>query len=135
MKQDPEITLLIVEDDLVDKLIIRHVLRGTDFTILEADDVQSALAQLTAHADRQVILLTSLYLPGTTGYELIWQIADQPQRYPQTKAVLMSSLQRDELISMGIDADATPLLTKPFTAVQLLNLIQELKQNFYIKQR
>lgn len=130
MKQNPEVTLLIVEDELVDKLIMRHALREKGFVVLEADNVQSALTLLDTTGNRPVILFVTLYLPGTTGYELIWQLEAQQERYAQVKPVLMTTLRREELISLGVDPVSCPVLTKPFTNHQLFGLIEELKRGF-----
>jgi DNA-binding response OmpR family regulator len=61
--------LLLVEDDPLVRTTLAEVLSEAGFTVLEAEDAESALGLIATHDDL-VVLLTDINLPGADGFSL-----------------------------------------------------------------
>ncbi|MBN2717199.1 MAG: response regulator, partial [Deltaproteobacteria bacterium] len=86
------------------------------YHVLSADNAASALKLSADYENTIHLLLTDVVMPGQTGKEL-WE-ALQPQR-PGLRLLYMSGYARNvlgEQVSLSPD---TPLITKPFGALDL----------------
>lgn len=65
-----EVDVLFVEDDETLRTIVARHLRGSGFTVAEADSAEAAEAAL-AQGIRPALVLLDINLPGDTGWELL----------------------------------------------------------------
>src|SRR5205085_11933142 len=63
-------TVLLVEDELVVRRLVRDVLERCGYAVLEAQDGASALALCSAHAGTIDLLLTDVVMPQMSGRQL-----------------------------------------------------------------
>ncbi|MEB0041378.1 MULTISPECIES: response regulator [unclassified Pseudomonas] len=63
-------TILVVEDDHIVRMLIVDVLEELEYTVFEAADAQSALAQLSDHGKTFDLLMTDQGLPDMKGVDL-----------------------------------------------------------------
>jgi signal transduction histidine kinase len=102
------IRLLVVDDDLVDRLAIRRAVEQSDLDaeIEEASTASEALAKIPAGFD---CWLLDHDLPGTTGTELTRKLRDSGDLTP---VVLVTGQQNEELLQAAVDAGITDFFPK-----------------------
>jgi PAS domain S-box-containing protein len=115
----PTQTILVVEDDALVRLSVRHYLTKNGYSVLEADSSESALTH--AHADPPpTLLLTDIVLPDLSGDALAGRLG---ALLPELRVVFMSAHDRRYLTdNKRISADALTL-QKPFSEQQLVNTL------------
>jgi PAS domain S-box-containing protein len=108
-------TILLVEDEESVRALVRGILAGSGYVILEARDGRQAEAVALAHSGPIHLLLTDVVMPGRSGYELFAALA--PARHAM-RALFMSGY-NDKADSGG------HFLPKPFTKEVLLRKVRE----------
>ena|ERR1017187_1104409 len=93
--------ILIVEDDVQIRLLLSTILEGAGYTVRPAADGFSALEEMRAESPD--ILLSDLYMPGMSGFELLSIVRNQ---FPATRVVAMSSAFSGEDLPKEVVADA-----------------------------
>jgi len=97
----PRIEILIVDDDPSLQQLLTLVLTKSGYAVRSAQDGFSALAAIrTAVPD---ILLSDLYMPGMSGFELLSVVR---RRFPLIPVIAMSSAYSGSGVPAGIAADA-----------------------------
>jgi len=116
-------TILIVDDELQIRRLLRGTLERAGYGVVEADSARAALAAI-ALSDPTAILL-DLGLPDRDGMELIPVIAKQSRA-----AVLIVSARdaTDEKVT-ALDLGATDYVTKPFDTEELLARVRAAIRN------
>ena len=70
-------TILYVEDNPENRLLVRRVLMAEGYTVVEAADAQSAFAQLEQKVPN--LILMDINMPGIDGYTLTAQFRKLPR--------------------------------------------------------
>ncbi len=113
--------ILVVDDDAVVRKATRRLLERRGFTVVEADDAESALGVL-AGDDAIEVVLSDHAMPGRTGRQLLAEVAD---RFPQIRRVLMSGFAGDGTVQTDLPDLDVPFVPKPFTVDELVAAIGE----------
>jgi two-component system cell cycle response regulator DivK len=69
-------TILYIEDNPDNRLLVRRILQAEDYNVLGADDAYQALELL--QGQRPDLILMDINLPEIDGYTLTAQLKDQP---------------------------------------------------------
>ncbi|MCK4977948.1 MAG: response regulator [Anaerolineales bacterium] len=69
-------TILYIEDNPDNRLLVRRILQAEDYTVLDADNANQALEIL--QGQRPDLILMDINLPEIDGYALTTQLKDQP---------------------------------------------------------
>jgi CheY-like chemotaxis protein len=125
----PRLVVLIVEDEPVNRALLRAVLersdteRLRDCDIVEAANLADARERLIERAFDVVIL--DVRLPDGSGLSLARELAAKRQT-PSQRVVVMSAsvLPAEQSAALGSGCDA--FLTKPFQPIQLTDLLTRL---------
>lgn len=114
-------TVLIVEDELAMRKLIRRTLEAEDFQVEEADNGESALALIQGREEPFDLVLTDLSMPGIDGR----QVSETLARYRPSVAVLCMSADPDAV--PRIDPTDTPVrvMLKPFSADDLYHAVRD----------
>ncbi len=117
------LTVLIVDDEpnVVD--LVRVTLEDERVRVLDAPDAATALETLAALQPDLVLL--DVNLPDRSGFEICRFIRDDAV-LARTKVVMLTAAAQHEDIARGHAAGADHYLTKPFSPVRLLSLVEEL---------
>jgi PAS domain S-box-containing protein len=114
-------TVLLVEDEQAIRLLIREVLEGAGYTVLETDRPENAAGLLDSHAGPIQLLLTDLVLPGMSGAALA---ALATNARADMKILFMSGYTDEAVREHGLSQTAINFLQKPFTADALLRKVR-----------
>lgn len=112
-------TVLIVEDDTLVRMTLRHYLEKHGFTVSEAADGETALDLLQQPGCPVTVLVTDMILPGMTGAELASKSAEN-----QLATVYMSAHDPEYLRAEGKIQDGDITINKPFSEGELLQAIE-----------
>jgi two-component system, cell cycle sensor histidine kinase and response regulator CckA len=114
-------TVLVVDDDVAVRRMVRLLLESTDHVVLEAKDGVQALEVARAHHGRIDLLLTDLEMPRMGGLELARLFA---QQRPATPVVYMSAPSSTPG-ACGLLAEGRLFLSKPLRAGRLIFTVRE----------
>jgi CheY-like chemotaxis protein len=113
--------LLIADDEPGLRLLVAATLVSEDYAILEAANGLDALAIVRAEQPRLVLL--DVQMPGMDGLEACRQIKADPV-LAGTVVVMLTSLDQPEDEEAGRAAGADTYLTKPFSPLDLLQVVE-----------
>jgi two-component system, cell cycle sensor histidine kinase and response regulator CckA len=121
--RNSDVTVIVVDDDEHMRMLVERILKAEGYDVHAVDSSESALKAI-AVADKVDILLTDVAMPDGPGSDLV---AEVRRTHPDIRIIYMSSYSRDELLSYGVDAVGTPLLSKPFLPSELLAKLREVQ--------
>jgi DNA-binding response OmpR family regulator len=117
------LTVLIVDDEphIVD--LVRVTLEDEQVRVVAAADGTGAL-DLAARLDPDLVLL-DVNLPDLSGLEVCRRLRADPRSAGARIVMLTAAAQQDD-VARGLAAGADQYLTKPFSPVRLLTLVEAL---------
>jgi CheY-like chemotaxis protein len=117
-------TILIVDDDpLIRKLITTTLQDVAGYRLREAGDGVQALE--AAVEDRPEIVFLDYDMPRLNGIETCRRLRSDPVTADAT-IVMLTAMSDGEHQDLAVDAGADLFLTKPFSPLRLLRLVDEL---------
>jgi two-component system cell cycle response regulator DivK len=115
-------TILYVEDNEANRMIVRDLLKRTKYTLLEAFDGEAGVAK--ALEARPGLILMDIQLPKISGLEAIRRIrAEAATATTPIIAITSFALSGDE--QKAKEAGATAYLAKPYSPFDLLKLVRQ----------
>jgi len=115
-------TVLIVEDELALRKLVRRVLEADGKRVLDAADGHAALAVLEREGDAIDLLITDVVMPGMNGPELVERVAEC---WPGLRVIFSSGYTDSRLAGRGFDEDKVELLRKPYTVDELRRRVEQ----------
>lgn len=116
-------SVLIVDDDpFIRKLVATTLEDVAGFELEEAHDGHAALA--AAEARPPAIVFLDVNMPGMDGIETVRRMRERPETVHATIVMLTAAGQESERDARAAGADL--FLTKPFSPLDLLRLVDEL---------
>jgi two-component system cell cycle response regulator DivK len=116
-------TILYVEDNELNRKIVRDLLKRTAYRLIEAHDGEAGVAM--ALEQRPDLVLMDIQLPKISGMDAIRRLRAEPTTAATPIIAITSfALSGDE--QKAKDAGATAYLAKPYSPFDLLNLIRKL---------
>lgn len=116
-------TILIADDEPHVVELVRVTLEDNRVRVFGAEDGETALA--VAEALEPDLVLLDVHLPDRSGLEVCRLLRKHP-RLASTKIVMLTAAAQQDDIARGFSAGATEYLTKPFSPVRLLSLVERL---------
>ena len=116
-------TVLIADDESSVVELVRVTLEDERVHVISATDGPLALAiAVEAHPD---LILLDVNMPGCDGVEVCRRLRADAS-FASTPIVMLTAATRPEDVRRGLEAGATEYLTKPFSPVRLLTLVDTL---------
>lgn len=106
--------VLVVEDDVDIRGILRVLLEAQEYRVIEAQNAERA--EIEARSHKPDLLLVDLGLPDGDGLEVIRRV----RRWSPVPIVVLSARAMEEHKIAALDAGADDYVTKPFSAPELL---------------
>ena len=113
--------ILVVDDQEDLRGVLRDLLIGSGYTVIEAADGETGVAK--AKSDRPDLILMDIQMPVIDGYEATRRIKVDPDLNPiPIVAVSSFAMKGDEEKARAAGCDH--YVTKPYSPMQLLRLIR-----------
>ncbi len=109
--------VLVVDDELPNRLYLRKLLETRGCEVFDADDGPSALA-ITLKKPLDLILV-DVMMPDMDGFELCGRLRDEP-RTAGIPVIMVTAKSRIEDIEMGFELGAMDYIRKPFNPRELI---------------
>lgn len=113
-KNQPDDTVLLVEDERRYRMLITEALRLHGYDILEADSGQAALEM--AMERRFDLVLLDVMLPDMDGFAVCQRLRE----FTSAPIIMVTARAEDQDKVRGLDVGADDYLTKPFSVEELL---------------
>lgn len=115
-------TILYVEDNEANRMIVRDLLKRTKYALVEAHDGEEGVAK--ALEIRPGLILMDIQLPKISGLEAIRRLrADAATAATPIIAITSFALSGDDAKAKA--AGATAYLAKPYSPFDLLKLVRQ----------
>jgi two-component system, cell cycle response regulator DivK len=115
-------TVLYVEDNEANRMIVRDLLKRTKYRLIEAHDGEAGVAK--ALEERPGLILMDIQLPSISGLEAIRRLrAESATAATPIIAITSFALSGDEQKAKA--AGATAYLAKPYSPFDLLKLVRQ----------
>jgi DNA-binding response OmpR family regulator len=116
-------TILVVDDEpsIVD--LVRFTLEDTDVRVVEASDGAEAL--VLARRIKPDLILLDVQMPRLDGLEVCRQLRREPA-FARAPIILLTAAGQEADRALGLGAGADEYLTKPFSPLALLALVEAL---------
>jgi two-component system cell cycle response regulator DivK len=115
-------TILYVEDNELNRKIVRDMLRRTSYRLLEASDGEVGIAM--ARSERPDLILMDIQLPKISGLDAM-RMLRQASETASTPIIAITSFALSGDQQKAKDAGASAYLAKPYSPRDLLTMIRE----------
>ena len=109
--------ILIVEDELIFRRMVKKYLLEAGYDIVEAEDGQSAW-ELFQHEPFHLVI-TDWMMPRLNGPELVQKIRTSGQKN-YTYIIMLTAMDDKDNVVLGLESGADEYLTKPFNSRELV---------------
>ena len=119
------LSVLLGEDDPVNRLLLRTVLQKAGHCVVETEDFHALIAAATALPVRPDVIVTDLAMPGGTGFDTLAAIRnfERMNNLEELPIVVVTASRGAAIRQQAIEAGATTVLTKPADPQQLSTLV------------
>lgn len=118
--------LLIADDELGIRRLVRMTLESDQYEIIEAADAQEALGMARAH--RPELVLLDVMMPKGTGFDVCRALKQDPETKDITVVMLTARSQKSD-VAEGEVAGADDYFTKPFSPVNLVRKVDQILED------
>jgi DNA-binding response OmpR family regulator len=116
-------TILVVDDEAPIVDLVRFTLEDADVRVVEASDGAEAL--VLARRIKPDLVLLDVHMPRLDGLEVCRQLRGEPA-FARTPIIMLTAAGQQADRSTGLSAGADEYLTKPFSPLALLALVEAL---------
>lgn len=116
-------TILYVEDNEPNRMLVRDLLKRTTYTLTEAFDGEAGVAK--ALEARPGLILMDIQLPKISGLEAIRRLRAEPTT-AATPIIAITSFALSGDDQKAKESGATAYISKPYSPFDLLKLIRKL---------
>ena len=117
------LTILIAEDEPSIVELVRMTLEDNRVQVIDAGDGETALT--LAQTARPDLIFLDVNLPGMSGLAVCERLR-RDHRFADTRIVMLTAAAQQTDIARGLAAGADQYLTKPFSPVRLLSIVEGL---------
>lgn len=115
--------ILVADDEKTLRLLIAGTLEIGNYNILEANNGIMALEMIKR--ERPDLVILDVMMPGMTGYEVCKNIKTNPE-FKDIKILILTAKGQQSDKEAAWEAMADFYLSKPFSPVQLLSMVEEI---------
>jgi CheY-like chemotaxis protein len=113
-------TIMLVEDDELNRSLLRQLLQNCGYRVVEAGNGPEALE--VARREHPIVILMDLDLPGLDGIGATRRIREQAE-LREIPIVMTTAFDTPAIREAAYDAGCNEFLVKPLDATELKNLI------------
>jgi len=116
------VTILLVEDEPVVRRLVRTMLVERGYRVIEAACGEEGLALFEQQHAPVDLVITDIVMPNMTGNEMARRLL---VRRPGLRILYMTGYSEESIFELGVPAETTPVLKKPFLADALDRKVRE----------
>ncbi len=119
---ETQAVILVVEDNVDNRILIKDVLDSLDYNVIEAVDGIEGVAQALQH--KPSLILMDLSLPRKDG----WEATKEIKAHPETTAIPIIALTAHAMVGdreRALEAGCDDYLSKPINLLELNKKIQQ----------
>ncbi len=117
--------ILLADDDPAIREVLRLLLIGEGYTVVEAADGQEVLRLLDNTVD---LVILDVMMPGLSGYAVCAAI----RRRSAVPILFLTAKSQDSDKTLGFSAGGDDYLVKPFSCNELINRVKALLRRYYV---
>ena len=114
-------TVLLVEDEIGLRVLVKRVVTQRGYRVLEAADGAIALRLAAGHVGEIDLILTDVDMPNLGGRGMVEELKELS---PDLNILYMSGFAKEEIFPDPARAKRTPFIQKPFTSDTLCNEVR-----------
>jgi two-component system, cell cycle response regulator DivK len=115
--------ILYVEDNELNRKIVRDLLRRTTYRLIEAADGEAGVVM--AREERPDLILVDVQLPRMSGIDVMRTLRGEPDT-AGTPIIAITSFALSGNEQKAMEAGANAYMAKPYSPFDLLNMIRRL---------
>ncbi len=116
-------TVLIVDDSISMRQVVRMALGSAGYDVIEAEDGKAALRKLDGKKIH--LIISDVNMPNMDGIAFVKEVKASPN-YRFTPIIMLTTESQDEKKQQGKSAGAKAWVVKPFRPEQLLSAVGKL---------
>ena len=113
--------LLVVDDEEVNRRVLRNHLELGDYRVVEVESGEGALARLEQGESYDLVLL-DVMMPGLSGFEVCRRLRKTFPRQ-ELPVIFLTARSRDEDLAEGLTVGANDYLLKPTSRAELMSRV------------
>ncbi|MBL8332097.1 MAG: response regulator [Rubrivivax sp.] len=117
-------TILIVDDSMSLRTVVRMALERAGYAVLEASDGRQGLAQLDK-GGKVNLIVSDVNMPNMNGIEFVSEVKKHP-KHRFVPVIMLTTENQREKMEQGRAAGAKAWIVKPFDPPQLLDAVSKL---------
>ncbi len=117
-------TILIADDDEINRVILKHMLKYTNVEISCVTDGEEVMAYLNEHSSKKIILLLDLNMPNMDGNEVIARVNMDNGLKERVRIIVITANLLSAYLRIGMGDSVLECLEKPVNKEELLELIK-----------
>ena len=127
--QDP-VTILLVDDALSLRTVLKTELQGAGYTVLEAISGMDGLDLVTSHKGIIELIIADQNMPVMTGLEMVTKIRElKDNANSNCKVIFLTSDNTPPLRQASLDLKTLGIISKPVKPPALLALVKKVASN------
>ncbi len=115
--------VLITDDDLINRAILKHMLKDSGLPFSEATNGEECIGSIRNSKAKRIIVLLDLNMPVMDGYEVIEHIRSQPEEFNHVRLIVVSASFYSVFAKRGLTEHIVSYLEKPVEKEQLLTSV------------
>lgn len=117
--------ILVADDDSEIREVLRLLLTGEGYQVVEAEDGRAVLEKLDNSVD---LVILDVMMPGTNGYAACAEIRKQSA----VPVLFLTAKSQDSDKSMGFSVGGDDYLVKPFSYSELVSRVKAMLRRYYV---
>ena len=116
-------SILVIDDEKLQRAILRKILEGAGHTVLDAKDGKQALRMYGENPTDLVI--SDMYMPEMDGLEFLVRVCEV---FPKARIIALSGggfMGKEEVLTAASRLGAVGVLEKPYTVEECLEMVEK----------
>lgn len=116
-------TILVIDDDSANRLVLQMVLKRSGYTPVLAEDGSTGLSK--ARETRPDLILLDFFMPGEDGFDVLARLKDE-DGLRDIPVIIFTILVREESERKALEMGAAAYVTKPFDVDEVVACIRRI---------
>lgn len=123
MTTGPSYTLLIADDDNINRVILKHMLKSLEAEVVGVSDGADVMKYLLEHPNKKVIILLDLNMPNVDGNEVIAMVNQDNQLRERVRIIVITANLLSVYMNEGLGSKVLDCFEKPVRKEVLIDAI------------